>query len=119
MKTTEDLFQQRLHTYTITHAIEDGNVLRFHVDYYKPQGKTVPKPGEPLAKRAVIEAILAKHDAATGQRRFNALLATSSINDAIEYHPLQDHAGRETGRRSRLPAAEHRLRLLAACRRRS
>lgn len=88
MRTTEDLFQQRLHTYTITHAIEDGNVLRFHVDYFKPQGKTVPKPGEPLAKRAVIEAILAKHDAATGQRRFNALLATASINDAIEYHAL-------------------------------
>lgn len=88
MKTTEDLFQQRLHTYTITHAIEDGNVLRFHVDYFKPQGKSLPKPGEPLAKRAIIEAILAKHDAATGQRRFNALLATSSINDAIEYHRL-------------------------------
>jgi len=88
MKTTEDLFQQRLHTYTITHAIEDGNVLRFHVDYFKPQGKTLPKPGEPLAKRAVIEAILSKHDQATGQRRFNALLATSSINDAIEYHSL-------------------------------
>lgn len=88
LKTTEDLFQQRLHTYTITHAIEDGNVLRFHVDYFKPQGKTLPKPGEPLAKRAVIEAILSKHDQATGQRRFNALLATSSINDAIEYHSL-------------------------------
>ena len=88
MRTTEDLFQQRLHTYTITHAIEDGNVLRFHVDYFKPQGKTLPKPGEPLAKRAVIEAILSKHDQATGQRRFNALLATSSINDAIEYHTL-------------------------------
>ncbi|RBO54181.1 type I restriction endonuclease subunit R [Rhodovulum sp. BSW8] len=88
MKTTDDLFQRRLHTYTITHAIEDGNVLRFHVDYFKPQGKTLPKPGEPLAKRAVIEAILAKHDQATGQRRFNALLATSSINDAIEYHAL-------------------------------
>jgi type I restriction enzyme R subunit len=88
MKTTEDLFQQRLHTYTITHAIEDGNVLRFHVDYFKPQGKTLPKPGEALAKRAVIDAILNKHDAATGQRRFNALLATASINDAIEYHAL-------------------------------
>lgn len=88
MKTTEDLFKQRLHTYTITHAIEDGNVLRFHVDYFKPQGKTLPKPGEPLAKRAVIEATLSKHDQATGQRRFNALLATSSINDAIEYHSL-------------------------------
>jgi type I restriction enzyme R subunit len=88
MMTTEDLFQQRLHTYTITHAIEDGNVLRFHVDYFKPQGKTLPRPGEPLAKKAVIDAILAKHDQATGQRRFNALLATSSINDAIEYYDL-------------------------------
>jgi type I restriction enzyme R subunit len=88
MKTTEDLFQKRLHAYTITHAIEDGNVLRFHVDYFKPEGKKPPKPGEPLAKKAIIEAILAKHDAATGGRRFNALLATASINDAIEYHAL-------------------------------
>ena len=102
-KTTEDLFQKQLHAYTITHAIEDGNVLRFHVDYYKVAGTSgsrsaenqepeppakLPKPGEPLAKRAVIEAILAKHDAATAGRRFNAILATSSINDAIEYHAL-------------------------------
>ncbi len=88
MKTTEDIFQKRLHTYTITHAIEDGNVLRFHVDYFRPQGKALPRPGEPLAKRAIIEAILSKHDVATGQRRFNALLATSSILDAVEYHAL-------------------------------
>ncbi|WP_215843004.1 type I restriction endonuclease subunit R [Acidithiobacillus montserratensis] len=88
MRTTADLFQKQLHAYTITHAIEDGNVLRFHIDYFKPEGKNPPKPGEPLAKRAVIEAILAKHDTATGGRRFNALLATASINDAIEYHAL-------------------------------
>lgn len=31
--------------YTITHAIEDGNVLRFHVDYFKPAGNALPKPG--------------------------------------------------------------------------
>jgi type I restriction enzyme R subunit len=91
MRTTEDLFQKQLHAYTITHAIEDGNVLRFHVDYFKPKeekDKKVPKPGEGLAKRAVIEAILAKHDPATAGRRFNAILATASINDAIEYHGL-------------------------------
>ena len=88
MRTTEDLFQKQLHAYTITHAIEDGNVLRFHVDYYKPEGKAAPKPGETLAKRAIVEAILAKHDAATNGRRFNAILATASINDAIEYHRL-------------------------------
>ena len=89
--TTMDLFQKELHAYTITHAIEDGNVLRFHVDYFKPKeekDKKVPKPGEAIAKKAVIEAILSKHDAATGGRRFNALLATSSINDAIEYFGL-------------------------------
>lgn len=87
-KTTEDIFQQELHAYTITDAIEDRNVLRFHIDYYKPEGKNPPKPGEALAKRAIIEAILAKHDAATAGRKFNAILATSSINDAIEYHRL-------------------------------
>lgn len=88
MRTTADLFQKQLHAYTITHAIEDGNVLRFHIDYFKPEGKNPPKPGEAIAKKAVIEAILAKHDAATGGRRFNAILATASINDAIEYHEL-------------------------------
>jgi type I restriction enzyme, R subunit len=96
MRTTADLFQKQLHAYTITHAIEDGNVLRFHVDYFKPkeeEGKQEkdtksPKLGEAIAKRAVIDAILSKHDAATGGRRFNAILATASINDAIEYHAL-------------------------------
>jgi len=88
LRTTQDLFQSELHAYTITHAIEDKNVLRFHVDYFKPDGENPPRPGETLAKRAVIDAILAKHDAATGGRRFNALFATASINDAIEYHEL-------------------------------
>jgi len=87
-KTTADIFQQQLHAYTITHAIEDRNVLRFHVDYYKPEGKQQPKPGEVLAKKAIVEAILAKHDAATNGRKFNAVMATASINDAIEYHAL-------------------------------
>ncbi|AHL36132.1 DEAD/DEAH box helicase [Pseudomonas brassicacearum] len=87
-QTTDELFQKQLHAYTITHAIEDANVLRFHIDYFKPEGKKTPKPGEGLAKRAVIEAILSKHDMATAQRRFNAILATASINDAIEYHSL-------------------------------
>jgi len=90
LKTTEDLFQHRLHEYTITHAIEDGNVLRFHVDYYKPDAKDgpIPKPGESVAKAAVVNAILGKHDAATGGRKFNALLATASISDAIDYYNL-------------------------------
>ena len=88
LKTTADIFQQELHAYTITHAIEDRNVLRFHVDYFKPDGENPPRPGDTPTKRAVVEAILDKHDAATAGRRFNALLATSSINDAIDYYLL-------------------------------
>ncbi|WP_028740445.1 type I restriction endonuclease subunit R [Rhizobium leguminosarum] len=95
LKTTEDLFQQSLHEYTITHAIEDRNVLRFHVDYYKPDGKNPPKHGETLAKRAIVDAILTKHDTATSNRKFNAIFATASINDAIEYHALFEQAQAE------------------------
>lgn len=87
-KTTKDLFQRELHAYTITHAIEDRNVLRFHIDYYRPAGQDALRAGQSLTKRAIIDAILEKHDAATHGRRFNALLATASINEAIEYHEL-------------------------------
>ncbi len=88
LRTTADLFQKQLHAYTITHAIEDRNVLRFHIDYYTPKDAAALKPGGTPAKQAVAEAILDKHAAATGDRRFNALLATASINDAIEYYEV-------------------------------
>jgi type I restriction enzyme R subunit len=87
-KTTEDIFQKRLHAYTITHAIDDRNVLKFHIDYFKGKGTHQAKPGEQIAQQAVVEAILDKHIAATNSRRFNAVLATASINNAIEYYQL-------------------------------
>ncbi|MDR2119702.1 MAG: type I restriction endonuclease subunit R [Tannerella sp.] len=87
-KTTEDIFKKLLHAYTITHAIEDKNVLRFHIDYFKSGGKIKPGQDGSAVKQAIVEAILSKHDAATDCRRFNALLATASINDAIEYYGL-------------------------------
>ncbi|WP_286855283.1 type I restriction endonuclease subunit R [Marinobacter sp. UBA4489] len=108
-RTTQDIFEKQLHAYTITHAIDDRNVLRFHIDYFKhesrpeaaqandagepPTGKSKApskqaKPAQALAQRAVVDAILAKHEAATNQRRFNALLATASINEAIAYYRL-------------------------------
>ena len=86
-KTTRDIFQKQLHAYTITHAIEDRNVLRFHVDYFKPEGTNQLEP-RALSKKAIVEAVLAKHDAATAGRKFNAILATASINDAIAYYEL-------------------------------
>lgn len=87
-KTTEDVFEKRLHAYTITNAIDDKNVLRFHIDYYKGEGKESPRPGEALSQQAVVDAILKKHYAATSSRKFNAVLATASINNAIEYYQL-------------------------------
>lgn len=85
-KTTEDIFEKQLHAYTITHAIDDSNVLRFHIDYFK--GNQNAKAGEEVTRQAVVEAILEKHNAATNNRKFNAVLATASINNAIEYFKL-------------------------------
>lgn len=87
-KITEDIFSSRLHAYTITHAIEDKNVLRFHVDYFMPKETGDRRADGTLKKQAVIDAILSKHDAATHSRRFNAIFATASINEAIEYYEL-------------------------------
>ncbi len=84
--TTKDIFQNPLHNYTITDAIEDKNVLRFHIDYFKPEKNITV--GSTEHKKAVVHAILRKHNAATHSKRFNALLATASINDAIEYYEL-------------------------------
>ena len=88
-RTTKDVFQQELHAYTITNAIDDGNVLRFHIDYFKPDDvKKAAKAASTISKKAVVEAILAKHDSATYNRRYNAIFATSRINEAIEYFEL-------------------------------
>ena len=91
-KTTEDIFQQELHRYTITNAIEDHNVLGFHIDYLgekvglDEKTKTKKNPSPP--QRAVAQEILDKHEQASDHRRFNAIFATSSINSAIEYVEL-------------------------------
>lgn len=85
-KTTKDVFEKELHAYTITNAIDDRNVLRFHVDYFKPDKTDMV--GDTVKKSAIVKAILAKHHAATNEGRFNALFATGSINEAIEYYNL-------------------------------
>lgn len=84
--TTENIFQKQLHAYTITHAIDDKNVLRFHIDYFKPEKNVAV--GSTQHKVAAVNAILNKHEAATHSGRFNAIFATASINDAIEYYQL-------------------------------
>ncbi|GEN26094.1 DEAD/DEAH box helicase [Halomonas cupida] len=105
-KTTKDIFEKQLHAYTITHAIDDKNVLRFHIDYFKPESQKKKEQAQDnnskakansrtkhaltqqASARLIVDAILEKHNAATNQRRFNAILATASINDAISYYRL-------------------------------
>ena len=86
--TTEDVFQQCLHEYTITHAITDNNVLRFKVEYYGNKTSNGEKTDKPLTKNQIVGHILDNHDKLTAQRRFNALLATPSIPDAIRYYEI-------------------------------
>jgi type I restriction enzyme, R subunit len=87
-KTTESIFENPLHKYTIIHAIDDKNVLRFHIDYFKGKGDQNPRPGDAISQMAVAESIVEKHDLATNHRKFNAILATASINNAIEYYRI-------------------------------
>lgn len=94
--TTGELFGAQLHAYTIKDAIADGTVLRFHIDYTRmvpkgwqddqPQATDVAAP--PKRKRDVVDYILRHHDALTRTRQYNALLATASIDDALEYYRL-------------------------------
>jgi type I restriction enzyme R subunit len=87
--TTKDIFQKELHKYTITNAIDDGNVLRFQIDYFgeKPKNDDENKKikTNSLTPEKIITEILEKHNQITDNRRFNAILATSSINSAIDY----------------------------------
>lgn len=95
-KTTKDVFEKELHAYTITNAIDDGNVLRFHIDYFKPDDTHIAaKADTKISKKKIVEAILSKHDAATYNRRYNAIFATASINEAIEYYSLFDEVQKE------------------------
>ena len=80
--TTEDIFQQCLHEYTITHAIRDRNVLSFKVEYFGNKPASEKAVAKPLTKNQIVAHILDNHDKLTAHRRFNALLATPSIPDA-------------------------------------
>ena len=62
--------------------------FREYLRVAKENGKKLTSRGLLDLARVHARDILAKHDAATGGRKFNALLATASINDAIEYYRI-------------------------------
>jgi type I restriction enzyme R subunit len=62
-KTTKDIFQNELHNYTITNAIEDNNVLRFHIDYFQLDTADNPTQNRQIINQAIVKAIIKKHNA--------------------------------------------------------
>lgn len=86
--TTKDVFQKCLHQYTITNAITDNNVLRFKVEHYGNTDADGNHINEPLNIWQIVKHILDNHDTLTANRRFNALLATPSIPEAIIFYEV-------------------------------
>ena len=122
MKTTEQVFGDKLHTYTIVDAINDGNVLPFRIDYIntvkmkdRVEDKSVSaidteKALEaPERIREIVSYILDHFDQKTkrnsfytlkGQRvaGFNSILAVSSIPMAMKYYTELKRQLAERGR---------------------
>jgi type I restriction enzyme R subunit len=102
--TTKDLFHQKLHSYVITDAIKDENVLKFAVEYV---GRYQQKEGNPtnldieveaIDTRELLEApqrlekitdyIIDRHALKTRNKEFTAMMCVSSIPTLIQYYEL-------------------------------
>ena len=122
LRTTEQAFGDKLHTYTIVDAIRDGNVLPFRIDYIQTIDKKDSFPDEKVYniyrkgayedKRRVdliVNYILDHFDLKTKRNRFyalkdkrlkgfNSLFATSSIDMAkLYYSAFKRIQGERTG----------------------
>jgi type I restriction enzyme R subunit len=110
LKTTPQAFGDQLHTYTIVDAINDGNVLPFHIDYINTMRMKDSLPDvevsginteealrDPARIREIVKYILEHFDQKTkrssfyslqGQRvaGFNSIFAVSSIPMAKLYY---------------------------------
>ncbi len=99
-RTTKMLFEKRLHSYVITDAIRDENVLKFSVEYMKTfkqkDGEVVDIDVEaideaevlcaPERMAAITEYVAAHHDRKTHGRKFNAIFCVSGIPAVIQYY---------------------------------
>jgi type I restriction enzyme R subunit len=102
--TTKDLFHQKLHSYVITDAIKDENVLKFAVEYV---GRYQQKEGNPTNVDIEVEAIdtkellnspkrldkitdyiIERHPIKTRNREFTAMMCVSSVDVLIKYYEL-------------------------------
>jgi type I restriction enzyme, R subunit len=102
--TTKELFHKQLHSYVITDAIRDANVLRFSVEYIgrfkENEGKqsAIDIKVEDIDTREVYESdkrldkiadyIVLNHTRKTYNRKFTSIFAVNSIEILIKYYEL-------------------------------
>ncbi|MEO0358339.1 MAG: type I restriction endonuclease subunit R, partial [Pseudomonadota bacterium] len=115
-RTTKDLFTKRLHTYVITDAIADQNVLRFSVEYWgklkRRDGSLIDEDVSGINTReffespdrieGVVDWIIQNHDGKTHDKKFSAMMCVSSVDALITYY--------KTFQRKKA-AGEHHLRV--------
>ena len=118
LRTTEQAFGDRLHTYTIVDAINDKNVLPFRIDYVNTIKAPASLPDaqvsaidtelallDPKRLAQVVDYVLDHYDQKTkravgyrvGDRRltgFNSLFASASIDAAKRYYNAFEAAQR-------------------------
>ena len=101
-RTTADLFDDRLHRYVITDAINDDNVLKFSVEYI---GRYKEKEGsatnidievEDIDRQELLESddrvekiveyILANHGRKTHSKDFTGMMCVSSVEMLMKYY---------------------------------
>lgn len=100
-RTTKDLFDQQLHSYVITDAIRDENVLKFSVEYirtFKQKDEVVDIEVEAIDTSEVMEAperlekitdyIIANHARKTHNGEFTALFCVSNVKTLVKYYEL-------------------------------
>ena len=107
--TTPQLFGDKLHTYTIVHAINDGNVLPFRIDYVNTMGQKDTKDEQvqaiatetalmsPERISLIVGYVLDHFDQKTKKasayklngryvKGFNSIFAAQSVPAAIRYY---------------------------------
>jgi type I restriction enzyme R subunit len=103
-RTTKDLFHKQLHSYVITDAIKDENVLKFAVEYV---GRYKKKPGiatevdievegidtkelmeSPARLEKIADYIIENHAVKTRNKEFTAMMCVSSVDVLIKYYEL-------------------------------
>ncbi|MBN2815453.1 MAG: type I restriction endonuclease subunit R [Campylobacterales bacterium] len=103
-RTTKELYDDALHKYVITDAINDDNVLKFSIEYV---GRYKEKEGSETYKDIDVEAIdtkellesdkrieeivnyiISNHNRKTHSKQFTAMMCVSSVPMLIKYYEL-------------------------------